>query len=104
MNKDFIEKYRKKFILKPKIIMADCCSRSVVSLITILLFVGIGGMVCGAIGTSWFTQSTLDTHIGLLKSCARSLDLCNDRKHIFEFKKGRETYLPGVEDRCELFL
>ena len=83
--------------------MADCCSRSVVTLVTILLFIGIGGMVCGAIGTSWFKQSSLDTHVGLLKSCQQSLDLCLDREFIFQFKKEHEAFFVGVENRCKCF-
>ena len=82
--------------------MADCCSRSVVTLVAILLFVGIGGMICGAIGTSWFTQSRLDTHVGLLKSCTRILGRCTERKNILKFKEEHEAFFVGVESRCKL--
>ena len=84
--------------------MADCCSRSVVTFVTILLFIGIAGMVCGAMGTSWFKQSRLDTHIGLLKGCRRENNECEERKNILRFKQDQENFLEGVESRCTYFV
>jgi hypothetical protein len=80
--------------------MADCCSRSVVAIVIILLCIGLGGIISGGVGTSWYTESSaLETKIGMWKSC-QSNDVCQRRKDLLRFKDYAYFY-KEIENKCK---
>lgn len=66
------------------------CSRFVVTLVVLSLLVGIGGMICGAYASYWYTASftsTSDVNTGLWKMCKniKGNKDCTTREAIFKF-------------------
>ncbi|XP_066923627.1 uncharacterized protein [Clytia hemisphaerica] len=65
--------------------MSRHCSTFVFGFIVVLLIISLVGMACSAATSFWFTQSYLNTHIGLWESCTDIA--CLDRKkHILRFE------------------
>ena len=80
--------------------MADCCSRFVVAIVIVLLCIGLGGIICGGVGTKWYTESSshLNAEIGMWKSCTELV--CERRSDLLQFKT-KESYYIGIEGKCK---
>lgn len=81
-------------------------AKVVLTFVVLLLLVGIGGMICGAYGSFWYTSSyAFDVHTGLWKECTniKQQDVnCTERKDIFKFSPDKEfMFKVNTQSKCK---